>query len=457
VRGDLSCQTIPSGGTVTNSFGPLAAGRVAVGNGANDLTVLSSLGTSATVLTGNATGTPSWAQVNLATTVSGVLPGANGGTGSGYVTFSGPTSAVTMFLPAVSSTVLTSHNAVTLAQGGTGANFSAIALGGILSGTGAGTLGITTLGTNGYVLTANSGAPGGVAWTSPTSGGTVTSIAFSSPLTGGTVTATGTAGCPTCATSAAALTLNQLVIGSGSQGVQTLGSPGATGMFLQGNSGGAPNWSAVNVGTSVTGLLARANGGLNSSTAGTGLLRDGATPAASEISGDCATSGSNAIVCTKMNGQAVTLGGAFTMSGAFGFTGTLTGTTAVTFPTSGTLVNTGVTTLASLSSANGSAIPAGATLTQTVCSGTISLSGTVASASSSNFTATCTGLTPADNISLDFNGSPLAITGFVPSASGMLTVLKWPSSNTINVSVANNTAASITLGSTVTLNYHVYR
>ncbi len=48
--------------------------------------------------------------------------------------------------------------------------------------------------------------------------------------------------------------------------------------------------------------IARAYGGLNSSNAGTGLLRDGTTPAASEISGDCTTSGSNAITCTKTNG-----------------------------------------------------------------------------------------------------------------------------------------------------------
>jgi hypothetical protein len=46
----------------------------------------------------------------------------------------------------------------------------------------------------------------------------------------------------------------------------------------------------------------------------------------------------------------ITIGGNVTMSGAYTFTGTLTGNTAVTFPTSGTLVNTAVTTLSSLSS-----------------------------------------------------------------------------------------------------------
>lgn len=54
--------------------------------------------------------------------------------------------------------------------------------------------------------------------------------------------------------------------------------------------------------TGVTGALPRANGGLNSTSAGTGILRDGSTPTASELSGDCTTSGSNAVTCSKING-----------------------------------------------------------------------------------------------------------------------------------------------------------
>lgn len=57
----------------------------------------------------------------------------------------------------------------------------------------------------------------------------------------------------------------------------------------------------INLATQVSGLLPRANGGLNSSSAGTGLLRDGTTPAASEISGDATTSGSNALTLATVN------------------------------------------------------------------------------------------------------------------------------------------------------------
>lgn len=54
----------------------------------------------------------------------------------------------------------------------------------------------------------------------------------------------------------------------------------------------------------IGGFFSRAQGGLNSGSAGTGLLRDGTTPSASELSGDCTTSGSNAMTCTKTNGAA---------------------------------------------------------------------------------------------------------------------------------------------------------
>ena len=55
-------------------------------------------------------------------------------------------------------------------------------------------------------------------------------------------------------------------------------------------------------------------------------------------------------------------GGSLSISGAYAATLTFTGATSVTLPTSGLLVNTAIATLASLSSANGTAIPASATL-----------------------------------------------------------------------------------------------
>lgn len=96
--------------------------------------------------------------------------------------------------------------------------------------------------------------------------------------------------------------------------------------------------------------------------------------------------------------------------------------------------------------------------TTTVCSGTVSLgtSAIASGAAATTVTATCTGLASTDNIMLDFNASPLAVTGYTPSASGMLAIIKWPTTNTINVSVVNNTGSSITPGA-ITLNYRVVR
>ena len=59
--------------------------------------------------------------------------------------------------------------------------------------------------------------------------------------------------------------------------------------------------------------IPRSLGGLNSTTPGTGLLRDGTTPSASELSGDATTSGSNVVTVAKVNGN--TPGG--TCSGQF--------------------------------------------------------------------------------------------------------------------------------------------
>jgi hypothetical protein len=64
---------------------------------------------------------PAWAQVDLTTGVTGILPGANGGSGNGFWAVTGPTTSLRTFtFPNASATVLTSNTAVTVAQGGTG-------------------------------------------------------------------------------------------------------------------------------------------------------------------------------------------------------------------------------------------------------------------------------------------------------------------------------------------------
>lgn len=96
---------------------------------------------------------------------------------------------------------------------------------------------------------------------------------------------------------------------------------------------------------------------------------------------------------------------------------------------------------------------------QKVCSGTQALgtAAIAAGAAATTITITCTGLTPTtDNISIDFSSSPMAVTGYAPSASGILTIYKWMTTNTINISVVNNTVSSITPGA-ISVTYHGIR
>lgn len=84
-KGRITAAANGSGGgagTVTHSVGALAANQLVTGNGAADLQTLGALGTTTTVLHGNAAGAPTFGAVALTADVSGILPVANGGSGT---------------------------------------------------------------------------------------------------------------------------------------------------------------------------------------------------------------------------------------------------------------------------------------------------------------------------------------------------------------------------------------
>ena len=101
--------------TVMASSGLLTANAIVLGGGAGAApTTLGSLGTTTTVLHGNAAGAPTFGAISLTADVSGILPPANGGTGvansknltvSNSMTLAAGADAQTWTFPAVSDTI----------------------------------------------------------------------------------------------------------------------------------------------------------------------------------------------------------------------------------------------------------------------------------------------------------------------------------------------------------------
>lgn len=214
-----------SGVATIASSALLTANALVLGGGAGAApATLGSLGTTTTVLHGNAAGAPSFGAVVLTADVSGILPGANGGTGNGFFAVSGPAGALKTFtFPNASATVLTTDAAVTVAQGGTG---------------------IT------------SGTSGGVPY-------------FSGA---GTIASSG------------ALTASHLVLGGGAGAAPTvLGSLGTTTTVLHGNAAGAPTFGAVALTTDVTGTLPEGNGGTGFTAFGAGVSAWLQTPSSANL------------------------------------------------------------------------------------------------------------------------------------------------------------------------------
>jgi hypothetical protein len=116
------------------------------------------------------------------------------------------------------------------------------------------------------------------------------------------------------------------------------------------------------------------------------------------------------------------------------------------------------TTGSGVLTAIGNAISANGGLTTTVASGSTAMgTGAIGSgACATVVTATATNTTTTDAMEVAFNADPTAVTGYVPSVSGMLSIIYYPTANTANFKVCNNTGASITPGA-VTINWRVLR
>ncbi len=93
-----------------------------------------------------------------------------------------------------------------------------------------------------------------------------------------------------------------------------------------------------------------------------------------------------------------------------------------------------------------------------IFSGTKALAtGAISSAScTAAQTVAATGTLTTDVIQASFNADPTGVTGYVPLTAGMLTIIIYPTADTINIKVCNNTTGSITPGA-ITLNLRIDR
>lgn len=120
------------------------------------------------------------------------------------------------------------------------------------------------------------------------------------------------------------------------------------------------------------------------------------------------------------------------------------------------------TALTNQTSINGVTVPSAvgsATLGQVVASGqaampTGALSGNTCSASAT--TATATGAATTDAIEVTYASDPTGVTGYGGGTSGGITVRPWPTSNTINFKLCNESGGSITPGA-LNINWRIVR
>ena len=159
-------------------------------------------------------------------------------------------------------------------------------------------------------------------------------------------------------------------------------------------------------------------------------------------------------VLTALGVNVGSAGAFITNGGALGTPSSGTGTNITGLP-----ISTGVSGLGTgVGTALGNALSSNGGVTSTIASGTSALgtgaisSGTCASAVTTSATNTAT----TDVILAAFNGDPTAVTGYIPSTNGMLTIIVYPTLNNVNFKVCNNTGSSITPGA-ITLNWRVVR
>ena len=216
----------PSGGT---GYGTYAVGDLLVANTTTSLTKLSDVAVGSVLLSQGVGVQPMYGQVNLTTTVTGVLPVGNGGTGTSTALTNGELWIGSTGFPPVPAT-LTAGTGVTITNGP----------------------GSITLSVNSSsMLTSWSAGTTGLLPNSPSTGNVVLSGILNAP-SGGTGYGTYAIGDILVANTTTSLTkLSDVAVGS---------------VLLSGGVGAQPTYGPVNLTNTVTGVLPVSNGGTGNST-----------------------------------------------------------------------------------------------------------------------------------------------------------------------------------------------
>jgi len=313
------------GGTGQTSY---AVGDILQASASTTLSRLASVATGNVLISGGVTTVSSWGKVGLTTHVSGILPGANGGTNNAFMSFTGPSSGARVFtLPNANATILTSNTAVTVAQGGTGRATSTTAYGLIAAGTtatgahqtlAAGATTAILVGGGASALpqwTTATGSGSPVRATSPTvenatvNGATVASVGSGNgTAAANAITVTGATGGATSAGSGTVTGgVGGGIVGTGGNGGAITGAP-ATGF---GGAGGQVTLTAGDGGTGTTFGGAGGNANIQAGNGG-----NGTTPGAGGYAALKAGNGSSA--GNSSGGNVFLVGGAKTGSGLDG-------------------------------------------------------------------------------------------------------------------------------------------